>query len=71
MEKFHLNPFSITPSGLRSLCMTLLILLFAAAVDPAGAGEQAAGTQQPTIQAKGRVVDTNGAAVAGAAVTIK
>ena len=71
MEKIYLNPFSITSARLRCLGATLLMLLFAVAAGPVAAREQAAEAQQPTIQAKGRVVDTNGAAIAGAAVTIK
>lgn len=71
MEKIYLNPFSIMSARLRCLGATLLMLLFAVAAGPVAAREQAAEAQQPTIQAKGRVVDTNGAAIAGAAVTIK
>ncbi|WP_288903557.1 hypothetical protein, partial [uncultured Alistipes sp.] len=61
MEKIYLNPFSITSARLRCLGATLLMLLFAVAAGPVAAREQAAEAQQPTIQAKGRVVDTNGA----------
>ena len=57
--------------GLRRLTAAVLLLLFAVTAEPAAAGEQDSDRQQPTIQAKGRVVDTNGIAIAGAAVTVK
>ena len=71
MENFYLKPLVTSLHGLRRLTAAVLLLLFAVTADPAAAGEQDSGKQQPTIQAKGRVVDTNGIAIAGAAVTVK
>ena len=71
MENFYLKPLATSLHGLRRLTAAVLLLLFAVTAEPAAAGEQDSGKQQPTIQAKGRVVDTNGIAIAGAAVTVK
>ena len=71
MENFYLKPLATSLHGLRRLTAAVLLLLFAVTAEPAAAGEQDSGRQQPTIQAKGRVVDTNGIAIAGAAVTVK
>ena len=71
MENFYLKPLAISLHGLRRLTAAVLLLLSAVTAEPAAAGEQDSGKQQPTIQAKGRVVDTNGIAIAGAAVTVK
>ena len=71
MENFYLKPLATSLHGLRRLTAAVLLLLSAVTAEPAAAGEQDSGKQQPTIQAKGRVVDTNGIAIAGAAVTVK
>ena len=71
MENFYLKPLATSLHGLRRLTAAVLLLLFAVTAEPAAAGEQDSDRQQPTIQAKGRVVDTNGIAIAGAAVTVK
>ena len=71
MENFYLKPLATSLHGLRRLTAAVLLLLFAVTAETAAAGEQDSGKQQPTIQAKGRVVDTNGIAIAGAAVTVK
>ncbi len=71
MENFYLKPLTTSQHGLRRLAAMVLLLLFAATAGPAAAREPAADAQQPTIQAKGRVVDTNGHAIAGAAITTK
>ena len=71
MENFYLKPLATSLHRLRRLTAAVLLLLFAVTAEPAAAGEQDSGKQQPTIQAKGRVVDTNGIAIAGAAVTVK
>ena len=71
MENFYLKPLATSLHGLRRLTAAVLLLLFAVTAEPVAAGEQDSGKQQPTIQAKGRVVDTNGIAIAGAAVTVK
>ena len=71
MENFYLKPLTPSLHGLRRLAAMVLLLLSAVTAGPAAAGEQDSGKQQPTIQAKGRVVDTNGIAIAGAAVTVK
>ena len=71
MENFYLKPLATSLHGLRRLTAAVLLLLFAVTAEPAAAGEQDSGKQQPTIQAKGRVVDPNGIAIAGAAVTVK
>ena len=71
MENFYLKPLATSLHGLRRLTAAMLLLLFAVTAEPTAAGEQDSGKQQPTIQAKGRVVDTNGIAIAGAAVTVK
>ena len=71
MESFYLKPLTPSLHGLRRLAAMVLLLLSAVTAGPAAAGEQDSGKQQPTIQAKGRVVDTNGIAIAGAAVTVK
>lgn len=71
MENFYLKPLTTSQHGLRRLAAMVLLLLFAATAGPAAAREPAADAQQQTIQAKGRVVDTNGHAIAGAAITTK
>ena len=71
MENFYLKPLTPSLHGLRRLAAMVLLLLSAVTAGPAAAGEQDSGKQEPTIQAKGRVVDTNGIAIAGAAVTVK
>ena len=71
MENFYLKPLTPSLHGLRRLAAMVLLLLFAATAGPAAAREPAADAQQPTIQAKGRVVDTNGHAIAGAAISTK
>ena len=70
MEKIYLNPLSISQRGLRRLAAAVLMLLFALAAGSASAKTPADG-RQATIRANGRIVDTNGLAIPGAAVTIR
>ena len=71
MENFYLKPLATSQHRILRLAATVLLLLLAVTAGPAAAKEPSSGEQQPTIQARGRVVDTNGTAIAGAAVTIK
>lgn len=71
MENFYLKTLATSKHRLRRTVATMLLLLFAVTEGLSAAREPAPDKQQPTIQAKGRVVDTNSIPIVGATVTIK
>ena len=71
MKNTHPKRFAATCGRLRSLTAALLTLLCAFAAERTLAATTLAAEQRQPVQANGRVVDTGGLPVAGAAVTVQ